>query len=117
MTRSSHFLSMSCHAAAQCHQAQAAAAAQQPAFQAVPQDQPQAEADQAAAPQMIFPAHKKTPPAFTLCRGCEIVAYGKETLSAAQVSLLDGIRAGKLRTGAAEGDAAGFQNVGTVGNL
>jgi hypothetical protein len=45
------------------------AAAQQPAFQAMPHQQAKAKCSQAAAMQMIFPAHKKHP-LLILCRGC-----------------------------------------------
>ena len=43
------------------NQSKTAKAAQKPAFQTVPQNQPQSQTDQAASVHMALPAHKNTP--------------------------------------------------------
>ena len=69
-----------------------AAAADEPAGNTMPHDQPQSE-EQAAAPmQVVFPAHKNTP--------CLSYAGGVQFLTA-EVGLLHRVGAGKLRAGAA----------------
>ena len=71
--------------------------------------QPQAKAKTAPPLKLFLPAHKKTPPAYFYAEGVSLLT--------AKISFADFIRACQLLTGAAEGDAAGFQNIGPIRHL
>ena len=78
------------------------------------QQHAQTQADQAAPTHPISSTHAKHPPAQNYAEGCSLI---QEMGSAAQIGLANLVRRCQFRTGAAEGNGAGLQDVGPVGNL
>ena len=90
------------------HQYEPTCRAEKPGIQAVPHHHAKSQTDHAPTMQMTFPAHKKHP-LHIVCRGCRKLT--------AEICFFHRIRAGQLRAGAAQGNGAGFQNIGPVSHL